>query len=148
MICFFPPIYSSPPLLANNLSFFIVHILDVSYEIDSKNRTEFHLACQEGDHEMAKLFLDNYCQTDIDLNEKDNINGHSGFHLACFYGHVNVVRLLFDYPDLIQFDALNDSGLNGLQLAFSQKNFKVAENILQVLGAEGSFSLYFLLKSA
>ena len=56
-------------------------------------KTLFHLACWDGQAELAEIIIKNSAKLNIDLNAKDNI-GWTAFHYACRNGHSKIAGMI------------------------------------------------------
>ena len=70
----------------------------------NKGMTSFHWLCLEGFSKIAKLFLDNTVDMDIDLNLKDNTFLWTGFHFACYYGKTSIVDMILTNSKSLNID--------------------------------------------
>ena len=66
--------------------------------------TSFHWLCLEGFSKIAKLFLENTVDMDIDLNLKDNTFLWTGFHFACYYGKTSIVDMILTNSKSLNID--------------------------------------------
>ena len=57
-------------------------------------------ACENGNKDIVKLFLDHSDNENIDFNAKDRV-GNTGLMFACKKGHKKVVKLLLDHSDIL-----------------------------------------------
>ena len=74
--------------------------------LNSKGETAFHLACQSGNEVIVQMFIDNSKTLNIDLNAK--YNGRTGWMDACAHNKPNIVKMLIQYPELIDFNLYHD----------------------------------------
>ena len=56
-------------------------------------QTPFHLACENGQEDIAEIIMKNSAKFNIELNAKDNV-GRTAFQKAQQWGHTNVVNLI------------------------------------------------------
>merc|ERR1739848_294173 len=56
-------------------------------------QTPFHLACGNGQVDLAEMIMKNSAEFNIDLNNKDD-NGETAFHVACYNGHSKIAKMI------------------------------------------------------
>jgi len=97
-------------------------------DLNAKNetyQTPFHLACANGNLEIAEIFVQKSVELKIDLNVKDQYGrslppwifsnrnyGRSPFYIACENGHTKTAEMLVQKS--VEFKIrLNDMDING-----------------------------------
>ena len=81
--------------------------------VNSKGETAFHLACQSGEEAIVQMFIDHSQMLNIDLNARYMGHGNTGWMDACKYDKPNIVKLLIQYPELIDFSFYHNMRLSG-----------------------------------
>ena len=70
---------------------------------DDHGYTAFHLACDRGHANVAKMIMANSAALKIDLNTKSEF-GDTPYHSACYKGHTKVVQLMLDQSKILNID--------------------------------------------
>merc|ERR1719245_17525 len=73
-------------------------LMSTSYDMNSEiwlGQTAFHVACDYGRKNVAKLIMESSRKYDIDLNAKADY-GKTPFHLACLGGRTELVKLMIE----------------------------------------------------
>ena len=70
---------------------------------DDHDYTAFHLACDRGHANVAKIIMANSAALKIDLNTKSQF-GDTPYHSACYKGHTEVVQLMLDQSKILNID--------------------------------------------
>jgi ankyrin repeat protein len=90
-----------------------------------------HIACARGEYAIVKRLL----KAKADVNAGDPANGGMTTLLcACWYGHLDVVKLLFAHG--ADVNTASDSGSTALQIACGQGHVVVANMLLTERGAD------------
>ena len=81
---------------------------------DDHGYTAFHLACDRGHANVAKMIMANSAALKIDLNTKSEF-GDTPYNSACYKGHTKVVHLMLDQSKTLSIDltAEDDDGNTG-----------------------------------
>ena len=82
-------------------------------EVNTKNNygyTAFHLACQRGHANVAKMIMANSAALKIDLNTKSEF-GDTPYNSACYKGHTKVVHLMLDQSKTLSIDLTAEDNL-------------------------------------
>ena len=82
------------------------------------DQTPFHFACQNGHFKIADTYMQRSQELNIQLNDKDEINGWTAFHYACNYGHTKIVEMIMQKSIEINIE-LNAKDLHGRKSAFN-----------------------------
>ena len=82
---------------------------------DDHGYTAFHLACDRGHVNAAKIIMANSAALKIDLNTKSEF-GDTPYHSACYKGHTEVVQLMLDHSKILNIDltAEDNDGNTGI----------------------------------
>ena len=83
---------------------------------DDHGYTAFHLACDRGHTNVAKMIMSNSAALKIELNTKSEFeDGETPYHSACYKGHTKVVQLMLDQSKILNIDltAEDDDGNTG-----------------------------------
>jgi len=116
-------------------------ILKTSYDMNTKDEwgsTVWHLACINGQTEIAQLIIQNSKDFGIDLNAKDHYGG-TAFHDACWNANTETVQLILkNWKEFgINIKAQNNYGETALDLINLRQGEK-ADQIQKMLEKEYS----------
>ena len=106
------------------IRYFVDHDPKLMLCKDSGGRTPLHTACQHGQTEIVKIYI----ETATDILELTNTNGNTPLHLACEGGNVTVVQLLLDHGARIT--ATNSRGWAPVHTAAQHKSVEIIELLL------------------
>ena len=99
---------------------------------DSGGRTPLHTACQQGQTEVVKVYIQNLKTlieaTDVSLLEVTDANGNTSLHLACAEGNKTVVQVLVDHGANIT--ARNSKGETSVHIAAQHKSVEIIKLLL------------------
>ena len=70
---------------------------------DDHGYTAFHLACERGHTNLAKIIMANSAALKIDLNTKSEF-GDTPYHSACYKGFNKVVEVMLDQSKILNID--------------------------------------------
>ena len=86
--------------------------------------TPFHIVCQKGHLDIAKMLVQNFTELKINFNDSDN-DGHTGFHLGTIQilrKHIFGVNTPKSFQS-ITFALLGSSGVSNEAKIFKELNF-------------------------
>ena len=58
--------------------------------INKDGKTPFHLVCQYGHFDIAKMLIQKFIELKLEVNFKDNEFGRTAFHYVCSNGHSKI----------------------------------------------------------
>ena len=91
---------------------------------DSEGRTPLHTACQHGQTEIVKIYI----EIATDILELTDTNGNTPLHRACEGGNVTLIKLLLDHGARIT--ATNSRGWAPVHIAAQHKSVEIVELLL------------------
>ncbi|KAN0074193.1 Ankyrin repeat-containing domain protein [Elaphomyces granulatus] len=92
------------------------------------NQTGLMCACEIGDLDIVKLFLD---REDIDVNRQDYISGETALDLAIIFGKLEAIKLLLDRDDLDLNNSNNRYRWTPLHWACFYRNLPAVDLLLK-----------------
>ena len=87
-----------------------------------------HLACIKGHTNIVKYLLYEFDQSKIDANAK--FEGKSPLDLACFYGHVELAKVLLNYEDT-KNQRKEEAGKSGLHYACENGQMEIVKLLMR-----------------
>ena len=94
-------------------------------------QTPFHLACRDGQAELAEIIMKNSAKLHIDLNAKENW-GNTAFHDACWNGHSKIAGMIMKNSAKfnIELNAKDNDGWTAFHFACYNGHSKTVELLI------------------
>ena len=93
--------------------------------------TPFHLACGDGQEELADVIMKNSAKLNIDLNVKDN-GGWTAFHYTCGNGHSKIAGMIMKNSAKfnIELNAKDNTGWTAFHFACRLGRISIVEMMI------------------
>ena len=92
------------------------------YINEPKTFTALNISCCFGSVKCSELLMNE----GWDVNYKEKQGGNSSLLLAIKYGHFDIVKLIFQDKFKVNFNIVNNLGLNALDIAIIYQQFNIA----------------------